>query len=421
MLPDIYNESRSLLRGQNMYLSTEPEFLDFTVSKNYVLNISTISHNISLPFNNDNAPEFFSYLNELSRQTPAPIIFAWNFKNLNSYFKSKAGRCLDFSKVYDIKVIESFHGIQAPRPQNFEEAKNRLAATPNFSNFKKLWQEIYYPLITSVVPNIENTPLVDLTKKKRVYPYYEIEGQINGRMKCSGGYSDGYNPHAMSVLLKEQLNPAGYEEDFVYFDFKSHEVLVLQWLSQDKGLKSIIDSNKDVYAEIWTKITGVPSDDRKRKLCKDLFLPVVFGQGAKTTAENLNVSENTAKKLIENIYSSFPDALAYVDKQLSDGQIVDYFGRIRKFDQQTFKMRNFLVQSPAAVICLHKLVSLYKRIQNIAKICYHLHDGFCILVNRQHLKQVIAIGKEVLQETSDLYPGLNLRIDVKTSNKLAGF
>ena len=417
MLPDVYYESRSFLKGKNMYVWCEPEILDFAAKKNYTLHVSTDTHLISLPFSDENTKEFFSFFNDLSQHNP--IVFGWNYKNLNSYFLGKVGKRLEFSKVYDLKIIESFHGENKDKPQNFEEAKRRLAATPNFSKYKKLWQEIYWPLIDEVVPAIENTPLTDVDKRKMVYPYYEIEGQINGRMKCNGALTAGYNPHSLTVQVKNALKPTGYEDNFVYFDYKSMEVLVLQWLSNDWGLKEIINSDQDMYVGIWEKITGIACDESKRKICKDLFLPVVFGQGYKTTAQNFNFSENTAKRLIDNIYSSFPNALEYVHKKTVKGQALDYFGRIRKFeDENSFKIRNFLIQSPAAVICLHKLVKLYNKIKNISKICYHLHDGFCILVNNQNLKQVIALGQQSLTEDSDLYPGLRLKVAVKTSKKL---
>lgn len=416
MLPDTYYESRSFIKGQNMYLWVDSDVLDFTAQKKYTLNVSTTTHLASFPFGQDNTREFFSFFNDLSNSNP--IVFAWDYKNLNSYFLNKTKRTLDFINVYDIKIIESFHGISLDKPKDFEEAKKRLASIPNFSKLKKIWQEIYYPLVTTVIPSIENTPVVDKVKKKHVFPYYQIEGQVNGRMKCSSAYSCGYNPHAMTPATKEALGPAEYEDSFVYFDFKSMEVLVLQWLSKDVNLGKIINNNDDVYCKIWEKITGIPCDDHKRKLCKELFLPVIFGQGYKTTAENLKISENSAKKIIDNIYNSFPDALGYVNQKTSNGQICDFFGRIRRFEEQTFKVRNFLIQSPASTICLHKLVNLYKKIKNIARICYHLHDGFCILVNKQNLKQAITLGKEALEEQSEFYPGLNLKVDVKVGNKL---
>jgi hypothetical protein len=416
MLSDYFYDYAAQIKGQDIFIWADNEVLDFTSNKKYNINISTSKQIFTFPIDISKIVEFYSFLNDLGSLNP--VVFAWNFKNINSYFLHKAKKTFDFNNLYDLKIIEEYYGLKRLNPQDFNEAKNRLLGLSEFGKFKKIWQQVYLPLISEVIPHIENTPLVSKDIKNYVYPYYEIGGQVNGRMKCNSSYFRGYNPHSLRVDNKINLTSPGYEDNFLYFDFKSHEVCVLQWLSGDEELRKIIDSGDDIYARIWEKITGITCDTTKRAICKSIFLPIIFGQGIKATAEIIKISESSAKKIIDNIYNSFPNALKYVEQLPENGKITDYFGKTRLLNGEAFKARNFLVQSPASIICFHKLVELYKKIKNKAKICYHLHDGFCIIVNNQNLSQVLDLGKEVLQASSDLYPGLKLKIDVRIGRSL---
>ena len=114
MLPDVYYESRSFLKGKNMYVWCEPEILDFAAKKNYTLHVSTDTHLISLPFSDENTKEFFSFFNDLSQHNP--IVFGWNYKNLNEskldenevkFWLDSAKKEFFFKNKRDIKYVES--------------------------------------------------------------------------------------------------------------------------------------------------------------------------------------------------------------------------------------------------------------------------------------------------------------------------
>jgi hypothetical protein len=391
--------------GKNLLIYSEPDFLDFTTNKPASVKIVADDSILTLPLEAPLIKQTIGILRTLS--TKDNIIIGWNLKNIYSYCKAKAGLTPFLTNVYDLSLVEYWAGIEEKRPIDFAEAYARLKK--DFGKFKPYWQAIYKPLALEVLPSMESVPLANSKTKKLVYSSYKIDGTPNGRMKSGKFLSDSYNPHGLTAEDKECLKPIDERKMFVYFDFKSHEAIVLQWLSQDKALGEIVKSGRDVYEGIWEKITGVEATPANRKKCKACFLPVVFGMGVDEVRETLNVSEPTAKKFRDAIYNCFPNVFSYVNQEpTEDGYAFDYFGRRRPFREQKYKIRNFLVQSAAAVVCLHFLVQLSEKLKNIAEICFHVHDGFCILVDNEKYQHAIYVGLQTLHSQTDLFPNLQL-------------
>ena len=246
---------------------------------------------------------------------------------------------------------------------------------------------------------------------------------MNGRLKCSNVFNSCYNPHTLSDDIKSKLNPPTTAPvDFLYLDYRNMEVSVLQWLSGDDQLKKIIDSGEDVYAGIWKYITKLDCTGSHRNKCKSIFLPVIYGQGAESVAKRADIPEKTAIKLVDRLYKGFPIAFDWVKQQqanLDENNFAqDYFGRRRQFNDQQYRVRNFVVQAAASTVCLHKLIKLYESIEDDSKIVFHVHDGYGMLVRRQYASKLAKKYVAVLEQEEDFYPGLKLRISCKIGGRL---
>ena len=241
-------------------------------------------------------------------------------------------------------------------------------------------------------------------------------------MKCSEDFKKSYNPHSMSDEEKACLTTPDYDnKTFLYLDFKHMEVSVLQWLSKDKILGTILQTGRDLYELIWETVTGIDCNEELRSKCKSFFLPLIFGEGVKTLSESIGISEGTAWKLFKKTNDKFEMAFDWVkDQKLdSNGLCIDRLGRIRKFeDDYAPRIRNFVIQSPAATVCLHKLVKLHNAIPGLGKICFHLHDGYCIMAYKGQEEKLYKKAKEVLEAPEELYPGLILKVSAYQGTKL---
>ncbi|NIQ16166.1 MAG: hypothetical protein GTO02_17770, partial [Candidatus Dadabacteria bacterium] len=92
-----------------------------------------------------------------------------------------------------------------------------------------------------------------------------------------------------------------------------HEVCMLAWLSQDEKLLGLVSEEGDFYSKLYDQITDDEVDD-KRSFCKDfLFLPVIYGQSAKTLAERANIGIEVAEGLIWRLRDIFPDLFNWIE------------------------------------------------------------------------------------------------------------
>ena len=411
--------------GKDIYICLNKENPDwFKSDSNVDLLIYFENKKVSIPLNDEkNILYLTSSLHHFI--SPSSIVVSWFAKDIFSYLKGRTDISLEINNiVYDLSIMSSYLGLQEPKPQSLNSAFRifkRAFKDPSWRHFSSYYEKVYNPLLSKVLPDIETNCLIDNNKKSCVYPTYILEGQVNGRLKTVKVNSSSYNPHSIGNSEKISLRPRDYDEVFVYFDYKNMEVNILQWLSEDEELASILNSEKDLYKYIWEKITKQKPTANHRAICKNIFLPVVFGQGPKSLSKKLGISEEIATKLIDNLVRSFPVAFNWVKSQQSDSNnlAIDAFGRKRKFsEQEQYKIKNFCIQSPASMVCLRKLVRLHEALSEKATICYHVHDGYCVLCKKKDIDLVSKIGIKTLEEEDELFPGLSLKTTCNFGNNL---
>lgn len=353
------------------------------------------------------------------------IVVAWDSKEVFSFLKGRTQVAMEMGvPFYDLSLISSYLGVDVDMPTKFREAVDllrSLVSRPGWETFKGLYKSIYVPLVSKVIPDMETCCLVDNRRRMCVYPSYVPEGQANGRLKASVPSEVNYNPHSMGPEQKASLRPAGYDECFVCFDYKNMEVNVLQWLSGDPRLGAILESDKDPYRAIWSTVTRTEASEVHRKICKDIFLPVVFGQGARSLASRIGKEEKIASRIIDTLVKTFPVAFDWVSSQSPDGDNMaeDFFGRRRRFEEHEFyKVRNFSVQSPASMICLRKLVRLHESLSDVARVCFHVHDGYYVVCAADKVDDVFDLGMKALEEEDPIFPGLRLKASCHFGNRL---
>ena len=420
-----FSEILPRIKGEDVYLYLSKENPDWRDSRQEV---SLVVHfggkRVTLPLGDS------SELNYLVSSLyhfldPDRLVLAWGAKDVFSYLRGRTEMNLEIhNQVYDLSLISSYLGAAASRPENFRDAVSllkRLMSDALWKKFSPYYSAVQVPMFSAILPEMETGCIVDNRRKKCVYPTYVMEGQANGRLKAIKVDSSSYNPHSIGEEERANLRPRGYDEAFVYFDYRNMEVAVLQWLSGDPALASILESGKDLYKEIWRKITRQEPTDSHRKLCKNTFLPVVFGQGKASLAKKLGSSEEIAAKLIDSLVDTFPVAFDWVESQSPDGNntATDVFGRRRTFDEQElYKIKNFCIQSPASMICLRKLVKLHEALAGKASIGFHVHDGYCVLCDKKNLASICGIGMEVLEQEDEMFPGLVLKTTCKFGQNL---
>ena len=405
--------------ANSVFLRLDPEIVDITKNEAFQLKIFGKAGIVEVRVDQNNIIAVLGILKETVFSENFHCVF-WNSKNFFSAVLRYTKKFYKVScKLVDLKIIEAYSGIRQDAPNSYVEAISRVRSVFKDSDrWKKIYGAIHLPLITHIVPSLENVGIIDSERRKLLKPYYEIEGTKNGRFKCSVAFEEGFNPHTLGPEQRKVLLPYGEDAKFVSFDFKFMEVTVLQWLSDDENLKKILDSGEDFYRAIFKLLTGKDCDTEKyRNFAKSVFLPVVFGLTAKGMAEDRKISLKFAEHIIDTLNNSFPAAMAFVQRQQYETEVSDYLGRIRKFEPNSCtKVKNFVIQSPASTICLEKLINLIKKIG--VPIGYFVHDGYMLYVKTNKIDYVKKAAKEILEQPSELMPGLKLKTKCKVGPTL---
>lgn len=305
---------------------------------------------------------------------------------------------------------------------NHQNELSFLITQKKDSSSMVLYNDVFKKLITSVLPEIENSHLIDICKEEKVFSYYEVEGQDNGRLSCQVHLAKCFNPHSLGTDVKENLLPQKPFNIFVYMDFQNMEVYVLAEISNDESLKNILSQkNGDFYQYVFTELLKVKNVSRN--VSKKLFLGIIYGLGYRNLANSLNIGEQEAFLLISKLKSLFPSVFAFTEnaeKQAKeDGCVVDVFGRKRILTSQFYKAKNFVVQSPSALLCLEKLINLHESLDNkYARIAYSVHDGYCVMMEKQYFSKCFKNLKNALEQSSKFLPNLNLKISMEVGRNL---
>lgn len=421
--------SDSVEAGPNIFVRFDPEVLDFTDPEaKSSMSVMGMGGNVAtVTLTKDNVRQVVGVL-LVSVFAKGMKIIAWNWKNFLSYHLGVTGKPLTVEgSLIDLKVAELFAGIKDKAPDTLAAALNRLKTLVAKGIWKEMalvYQKVYLPLITEIIPAMETAGILDVDNRKRVYAYYEICGQDNGRLNCSGAYRDSYVPQTLSEVEKKRLKPKALDEMFMYFDFKNMEVTMLQYLSKDEKLGEVL-KNDDAYTTIFQMVTGIDNDPESREKGKIIFLPVVYGQSPPMLAKRLKVAEATAEKIITRIYDLFPAALRWVESHQeqakSSGFAKDGFGKRRHFSPgEAYLARNFSVQAPSSTVNLEKLVKLHRALKGVSEIAYNVHDGYCVFAGKANWKTIFGKVYELLTSESELCPGLRFRVACHAGRNLDG-
>lgn len=426
LLETVSNLSKIFSDEKVFFVYVAPEILDFSNKEfEFYMNIFTRKGNVSLSLNSSNVSQIICILKDMVFFEKASVL-SWNIKNLFTYvyFVTKVNLNIDCN-IIDIKIMECFLGNRNKScPKNLTEAINRyksICANSSYDKLKLLYGNIYIPLITKVLPEIEVLPVGDVDKKHFLYSYYEIEGQVNGRLCCSKAYRYSYNPHSLDTNTKIKLKTVKTLNDyFISFDFNSMEVYVLEWLSKDESIKNILNKYEDFYQGFAEEVLNIKNDN-KRILAKKIFLPLVYGQGERGLSESLKVSLDTAKRITERVKKCFKKTFDWIGSYKIDQEnaCYDILGRRRVFAENDFlPIYNFLVQAPANMVCLEKLILLYKSLLGYGHLMCSIHDGYIVIADKKTVESVMVLGKNVLEKESEICKGLKLKINCKFGKNL---
>ena len=194
---------------------------------------------------------------------------------------------------------------------------------------------------------IDKLPETLSEKDGRLHCSFNQYGADTGRFSSSDPNLQNIPSHENSIRMMFTASP-GYV--MLGSDYSQQEPRLLSHYSKDENMINAYKEGKDLYAMIASKVyhnnyednlefnpvTGKiqPDGKTRRSACKTLLLGIMYGLGANSIAEKLNISKTEAQEIRVSFFNEFPKVEKWINetKEFAEknGYVSDVWGRRRR-------------------------------------------------------------------------------------------
>jgi DNA polymerase-1 len=153
-------------------------------------------------------------------------------------------------------------------------------------------------------------------KTQRLHTSYHQGVTATGRLSSS-------NPNLQNIPIKTPAGAAvrgafiaGEGKKIIAADYSQIELRIMAHISQDEGLLSAFNSDKDVHAITASTMFGVALDTvttTQRRNAKAINFGLIYGMSAFGLAKQLDISRTQAKVYIEAYFETYPGVANYME------------------------------------------------------------------------------------------------------------
>jgi DNA polymerase-1 len=286
--------------------------------------------------------------------------------------------------------------------------------------------------VTPIAECIRTYPILDAARalsaaqvSGRVHADLDPLGSETGRFTCR-------NPRLLSLASEiRSAIVARPGHRLIELDFAQFELRVVAQLSGDPQLSNILCApGSDVYVSLAAVLFGKPATavtDSDRRMAKRVFLGVVYGQQARSLAEELNVDTRRAQEISALVTSSFPATFSWAsaiqDQAQRAGYVTTLYGRRRRLlglqsaDQAEHRIAlrqavNTAVQGTAADIFKLALARLASSLPGDRHLLLPIHDAVLLEAPENDVREAVRQAKAIL-EAPPLNFGIPLMVRAK--------
>ena len=315
-----------------------------------------------------------------------------------------------------------------------------------------------YSTAVDVLNKLSNKhPIIDLVIEHRLlsklYTTY-IEGLINTIMDdekihtiytqtlTRTGRLSSIEPNLQNIpirteygrLIRKAFVPSA-DSLIISGDYSQIELRILAHMANVEALIKAFNDGMDIHSKTASDIfkvdqTLVTKD--MRRIAKAVNFGIIYGISSFGLAENLNISNQEAKKFIEEYLKTYPGIKEYMDKTIAEAYIDGYaktlFNRKRVIDE--LKNTNYMIrqsgermalntpiQGTSADIIKKAMVQIHKEFKknNLkSKMIIQVHDELVFDCLKEEKDIVSKIMKDVMENVCKL--NVPLKIDIESGN-----
>lgn len=235
--------------------------------------------------------------------------------------------------------------------------------------------------------------------------------------------------------LRKVFIPSNDEYMFLDADYSQIELRVLADMANDETLINAFKCNQDIHRLTASQVFNIPFDEvtsQQRSNAKAVNFGIVYGIGAFSLSQDLNITRREAERYISQYFEKYPNIRTYMDKTIEDarknGYVSTIFNRRRampelnaqNFNQRSFGERvamNMPIQGSAADIIKIAMVKVHNSLKSKglkSKLILQVHDELLIEVHKDEIEQVTEILKHDMEHAVEL--NVPLEVDVHLGN-----
>jgi DNA polymerase-1 len=350
------------------------------------------------------------------------------YSDMEKYFPQiKALEIEELKKVADVYVGDKWN------MKKFTEFLRKLGILRNWPRTKsgqpaKDDRTLYryaskYPIIQQIreakwIIEAKNLKGYQVGKDKRSRTSLKMFGTITGRTNPSTAVNPFGAPRRMRNIIgtsKDKL--------IVYADWKSQEAVIQGALSKDQKIKDGIATG-DIYLSTAKKAKAVPESgirkdfERERKLYKETYLAIGYGQTAYGLKAKLDITESAAAYLLSNLKRIYPTYFTWIDgvidKSVARGYFETKFGwRYYIPDKESVNPRrlmNWPLQGHGSEILRKAIIELDAAGYEISM---PVHDAVLIHMDRKGCAEKIRKLKTIMSEAANKVLGCHIQVDTQ--------
>lgn len=219
-------------------------------------------------------------------------------------------------------------------------------------------------------------------------------------------------------------------------DYSQIELRVLAHISGDETMQNAFIHNEDIHTRTASQVFGVPMEEvtpAMRSSAKAVNFGIVYGIGAFSLAQDLEISVKEADAYIKGYLEKYPKVDAYmketVETAREQGYVTTLLGRRRNMPElkasnhntRAFGERvamNAPIQGTAADIIKIAMVQVYRRLKEEklkSRLILQVHDELIVETTLDEVEQVQHLLKEEMENACKLSVPLDVDMNVGKS------
>ena len=270
---------------------------------------------------------------------------------------------------------------------------------------------------------IEALPKLLNPKTGRIHTSFNQAVTVTGRLSSN-------NPNLQNIPIRtpegRKIRKAFVPAEngiFIDADYSQVELRLMAHLSQDPVMLEAFNSGKDIHSQTASKIFKVPLEQVTKQMryqAKTANFAMIYGSSAVGLSQNLGISRQEARKLIDGYFETYPKVREYMQKMIEEarqkGYVTTLMGRkriLKDINSRNSLLRsnaehnaiNTPIQGSAADIIKLAMIKIYEQLQAKGlktKMLLQVHDELLFEVPENERETVMHLVKDTMENVVKL-------------------